>query len=128
MKKTETKIKSRLGLFETKLSCLLVYNITNNIPPNTFDYKQVQFPQNFQLNNLADQQFYKARQIDLLISVLQETVLGWLITGSVSINKFSNGFSCNFITEKSYNSLDVTLTKFWETEELPQEVILSPDS
>lgn len=101
---------------------------------------------------LADEQFNKPKGIDVLLGanifydllktgqiklsknmpVLQETVSGWIISGNLSLHSnfknHSQKFTCNFIQENEMNSLNDTLVKFWQIEELPKKQMLSREA
>ena len=92
---------------------------------------------------LADPEFYKPSEIDLLIgvklfykllcvgqislekhpnAVLQKTRFGWIVAGEINGFLLKRGVQCHFIT---HSNLDANLTKFWEVEELPSIKLLS---
>ncbi|XP_070142300.1 uncharacterized protein [Drosophila kikkawai] len=94
-------------------------------------------------------QFFESSQIDVLIgadilpSVLlgsskanicgslfgQETIFGWVLTGPIFPNASRNvsAFSTR-VTCGSDDSLDQLLTKFWEVEEVPSQIVSESDS
>ncbi|XP_070141605.1 uncharacterized protein [Drosophila kikkawai] len=98
---------------------------------------------------LADPKFFESSHIDVLIgadilpSVLlgnskanicgslfgQETIFGWVLTGPISPNAPRNvsAFSTR-VTCGSDDSLDQLLTKFWEVEEGPSQIVSESDS
>lgn len=86
---------------------------------------------------LGENIFYdllKTGQIKLSknMPVLQETVFGWIISGNLSLHSnfknHSQKFTCNFIQENEMNSLNDTLVKFWQIEELPKKQMLSREA
>ncbi|XP_075167809.1 uncharacterized protein LOC142239965 [Haematobia irritans] len=93
---------------------------------------------------LADPNLFDSRPVDLLLGadvypriilqgvrsgilgslIAQQTVFGWLITGSIptsSVTVFST--TVEFMEE---DGLDKTLLRFWELEDLPRRAICSP--
>ncbi|XP_060665550.1 uncharacterized protein LOC132797788 [Drosophila nasuta] len=97
---------------------------------------------------LADPHFYKSAQIDILIgadilpSVIlsgsrpnicgsllgQETVFGWILTGSVSqsMSTTVSAFSTR-VAIQAEEQLDSLLSKFWEVEDIPAKLIKESD-
>ncbi|XP_060665532.1 uncharacterized protein LOC132797770 [Drosophila nasuta] len=97
---------------------------------------------------LADPHFYKSAQIDILIgadilpSVIlsgsrsnicgsllgQETVFGWILTGPVSQNVSTtvSAFSTR-VALQADEQLDSLLSKFWEVEDIPANLIKESD-
>ncbi|KAH8245664.1 hypothetical protein KR032_004909, partial [Drosophila birchii] len=97
----------------------------------------------------ADPNFFESSQIDILIgadilpSVMmqgtrrnicgsllgQETIFGWVLTGPISHSKANRVAS--FTTQvhhKNEDSLDSLLSKFWEVEDLPFQMVKESDS
>lgn len=147
--KTYAKLKSRFNDFQANLSFLVLPVITTNLPVNTFSKETLNYPQDLRL---ADDKFNIPKQIDVLLGaeifyelletnriylgkrkpVLFETKLGWIFTGTVDINysnsqKFKNQSLCHLNQELLNNTLDESLTKFWEIEELPKTKYLSQE-
>lgn len=137
-----TTIQSTITQFERKLSCLILTNITSNIPSLSFDPTILNIPKNI---SLADPHFNQSGPIDLLIGadtfwdllcigqiklginlpVMQKTKLGWIISGPILSNNqhiSQNSTHCHF-TKTS--ELENKLTKFWELETYKQTKFLS---
>lgn len=147
--KTKTKIKSRINAFEANLTFLVLPVITEKLPLVGFSKELVNIPQNIQL---ADEHYNEPKQIDILIGanlfyellgfgkirlgknspVLQETKLGWILTGSIflgsSMKQISQKTFCNFIQQNETDTLNETLVRFWEVEELPQKQLVSKEA
>lgn len=125
---------------------LVLPNITEKLPTIGFKASLVDCPPNIKL---ADEQFSTPKNIDVLLGasifydllksgrirlgkneriILQETVLGWILAGTIYINLYEpvyNKTVCNFIMESSSENLNETLTKFWQTEEIPEKQHMS---
>lgn len=148
--KTSAKIKSRFGSFESTLTFLVLPVITEKLPLVEFPKNIVKMPPSIQL---ADEKFNEPKVIDLLLGasifyellgtgkmrlggknmpMLQETLLGWILTGTIILNSSARENAqktiCNFVQQDETNNLNQLLTKFWQIEELPQEQILSPEA
>ncbi|KOB66705.1 Gag-pol polyprotein, partial [Operophtera brumata] len=117
-----------------KLSCLkcsVLPLITPCLPSTSIPFEQLCIPDNIQL---ADPDFAVPAEIDLLIGAdkfwellndnrirlpngpfLQNSKLGWLISGPINTKMIPSVVQCNF-TE----ALDGQLRKFWEIENLPE--------
>lgn len=126
------EIKSRTDAFNTNLQCFVLPNITSALPSISKQCAQISIPNKI---TLADPYFYESHDIDILIGAdkfwdllntnkirlssgpfLQDTKLGWIISGPISCNvKHSKYSNCNFT-----QSIDSQLRKFWELEELPK--------
>lgn len=121
------KLQSRNQPYSTELSCLIVPNICN-ITKQRIDITPLNIPQHLVL---ADEKFYEASEIDILIGVelfyrllckgqqrlgeglpiLQKTQLGWIVSGAMdSAVAVKQEVRCNL-------SLNSQLRKFWEIEE-----------
>ncbi|XP_030767679.1 uncharacterized protein LOC115891368 [Sitophilus oryzae] len=97
------------------------------------------------LENSADPNFHLSKPVDIhlgadiygflitgnkLLSdpdqpVALETIFGWIITGRVKTSSVSLSVNSYFLT--SYASLDQSLQRFWELEDVPQSSTLSSD-
>lgn len=126
--------------FKADIRCLVISNITGNIPSIHFDPSKITIPNYVQL---ADPMFYEPKEIDLLIGadtfwrvldkgsitlgkskpVLQKTRLGWVISGPLEIpgKRFTY---CNFSRNQDIQNL---LTKFWEIEDVSCIPLLSEE-
>ncbi|XP_045774363.1 uncharacterized protein LOC123873546 [Maniola jurtina] len=128
----DIEIKSRTSSYTTRLQCIVLPNITSTFPAIPKQDAQCKIPNNLQL---ADPDFYEGQSIDLLIGAdkfwdllsqgkmrlpagpfLQNTRLGWIISGPLHINARNKGhIQCNFS-----QSVNDQLRLFWEIEELPK--------
>lgn len=122
----ELKLESFNRKYQTKLTCLIVPNICN-LPDYNISIESLQIPQHIKL---ADENFSSAGEVDILIGAelfyemlcpgrhrlgdgyptLQETKLGWIISGAFTAPPGSNQVRCNL-------SLTSKLKHFWEMEE-----------
>ncbi|XP_045499305.1 uncharacterized protein LOC123696951 [Colias croceus] len=134
------EIKSRDGSFTARFQCLILPQITSKLPTTTFNFNQFNVPHNLLL---ADPNCYESQPIDLLIGAdlfwelitegkmrlksgpfLQNTKLGWIVSGSIksfpySNNKNSTYINCNYSSLSTEDdSLDKLVRNFWELEEL----------
>ncbi|XP_070526460.1 uncharacterized protein [Cardiocondyla obscurior] len=95
---TKLKIRSRLNAFQQEMECIVTDVITERIPAVTVRRETIKLPPNIEL---ADPQFNKASEIDMLIGAelfwqlicigqigatrehptLQKTRLGWVLAG-----------------------------------------------
>ncbi|KAJ8944541.1 hypothetical protein NQ318_009704 [Aromia moschata] len=139
---TNINIQSKFNNFKTSVTCLIVPQITGNLPAISFDSNCLNLPPNV---NLADPAFNESSKIDMLLGaqlfwrlirmgqislgkhnpILQNTALGWVISGEIvksKINRIST--NCNFV---STNDIDNNLRKFWELEEKATTLPLSQE-
>jgi hypothetical protein len=116
-------------------------HITSNTPASKFDTSTWRIPRDIKL---ADEQFNQPRAIDLLIGadlfyelllpqrrtrighpVLQETVLGWIISGNTPVlNKPRTNQQAFLLRDNA--TLEQNLNRFWEVEPMEQ-AILTPE-
>lgn len=128
----EVEMHSRQNGFYSKLRCLVISNITENVPNVYFERSTINVPQNLLL---ADPTFNEPGKIDLLIGagafwqiicnghiqlgklqpVLQKTKLGWIISGPCKSYKQYQRITCNF---NKCSDIQSQLTRFWEIEEV----------
>ncbi|KPJ16510.1 hypothetical protein RR48_08101 [Papilio machaon] len=126
------QLNSRVSSFTTELDCLVVPNITGTVPSKEIKLHNLKLPLNI---TLADPEFYEPSEIDILIGAdvfwdiigsqqiklgpclptLQDSKLGWLISGPVGVACSKGKVICNF----TQSDLHETMKKFWEVEELP---------
>ncbi|XP_066157628.1 uncharacterized protein, partial [Euwallacea fornicatus] len=144
-KQTSTKIKSRFNNFSANLTFLVLPTLTENLPLFKFSKSLLKVPTHI---NLADEKFNEPKQIDVLLGVdifydllgsgkirlgnklpiLQETSLGWVISGNLEIFKTRTQKTvCNLSTRISNKMLHDSLTKFWHVEEFEESKILSKE-
>ncbi|XP_029053895.2 uncharacterized protein LOC114881317 [Osmia bicornis bicornis] len=133
------QIKSRVTEFSCEANFLTLPVITNQLPSRSVNVNNLQIPDTVQL---ADPNFQKPADIDALLgeylfyrllragqirlknrtAVLQETQLGWIVSGEVGINSKTKPTTNCFVTT---TQLDFQIAKFWELEEYPHKQILS---
>ncbi|KAH9627675.1 hypothetical protein HF086_016829 [Spodoptera exigua] len=122
-------IESRNKNFSTMITCLVVPKVTGTLPNSPVNILELDLPPNIEL---ADPYFYCPAEVDLLLGadifwdlvgfkritlgvgrpVLQESQLGWLVSGPVGIYKPGHVI-CNYT-----HNINDNLQKFWEIEEL----------
>lgn len=137
-KACQVKVHSRFSSFTIDMFCIVSPRISRQLPSTPIN--EISIPQNL---NLADPTYYKSAPIDLLIGgqfflqilemeqvklgngspILQNSKLGWLISGPISRDNPRNSQSiyssisssqCFYIQN---NTLHDSLTRFWEIEE-----------
>ncbi|XP_076686036.1 uncharacterized protein LOC143378082 [Andrena cerasifolii] len=135
----QSRIISRVTSFSCEAEFLMLPTITSRLPAQTVNSNLLNIPSNVAL---ADPEFNKSANIDALFgeylyykllgagqirlsnetTILQETLLGWIVSGRVGINLNSNGGTKCFLAT---TQLDSILTKFWELEECPGKRVFS---
>ncbi|XP_050306339.1 uncharacterized protein LOC126743345 [Anthonomus grandis grandis] len=112
--------------------CLVIPEITGDLPNTYFNPECLDIPTNYHLADLA---FFEPNHVDLLIGaqvfwdiisaeritlgpnkpILQNSKLGWLVSGPIGIPNSSKNTLCHFS-----KTLDIQnqLQKFWEIEEV----------
>ncbi|KAJ8946909.1 hypothetical protein NQ317_015189 [Molorchus minor] len=129
--------------FKDSIQCLVLKQITTNIPTISFDKRLLKIPDNL---ILADYKFNESNSIDLLLGsasfwqllctgrlqsgsnqiTLYETKLGWIIAGSMCIpRQITDTISCFSIDANTNKALDNSITKFWDIEEVNAKPNLS---
>lgn len=129
-------IRSRNSTFSTHLNCCVLPKITYSLPNTHVDVHSLQLPLNI---TLADPDYHIPSDIDILIGAdvfwsllqegrmrlpdgpyLQNTHLGWIISGSLPHNKHTTNKTntTNTICCALSSSLDDQLKRFWELEEV----------
>lgn len=125
-KSCEIHLRSKTSSYNTRFSCFVLDCVTARLP-TLENNRNIQIPENIQL---ADPNFYLSNEIHLLIGAdifwgllnkglirlpsgpyLQNTKLGWVISGLVYTNSRIKQVHCNF-------SLESNLRRFWELEEI----------
>lgn len=129
--KTELNLHSQYIEFSCNLNCLILPRITSNLPSGSFNVDQLVIPKDV---TLADPTFNLSNEIDLLIGaslfwsillsgrksfgknnlILQETKLGWIISGQIPITVSSFLSTCLMEVD---SVSDNSLTRFWQIEE-----------
>ncbi|XP_013194101.2 uncharacterized protein LOC106137743 [Amyelois transitella] len=136
----DVKIRSRTGAYSTSLKCFVLPYISCTLPAVAYDQNELFIPEHIQL---ADPLFYESHNIDILIGaeifwdllcegkirlpngpVLQNTKLGWIISGPIHSNthNIDRSFQCNFS-----HAIETQLRQFWELEELPKASLTHTD-
>lgn len=134
--KTEIELMSRVNNFKTKISCLVLPEITTPLPAVKLNVSGLKVPNNI---TLADPTFYEPNSIDILIGVdlfwqllsdgnitlgkgnpvLQNTKFGWIISGNTNRLMKNNGnVVCNFSRNEG---IEKQLLKFFELEEVSEK-------
>ncbi|XP_076379702.1 uncharacterized protein LOC143259843 [Megalopta genalis] len=129
----QIKLKSASGHFKSRLSCLVIETITEEMPNIPLDKIRVPVPTGVEL---ADPEFQTPGRIDLLIGagifwdllcvgqiklrtgdlILQKTRLGWLLGGSLRYpTQQSRTVSFHAATN---TEVENSLSRFWEVEEI----------
>ncbi|XP_066258254.1 uncharacterized protein [Euwallacea similis] len=144
-RQTQVKIKSRFNSFEANLTFLVLPTLTENLPLFKFSRAALKIPSQI---NLADEHFNEPKNIDILLGVdifydllgsgkiklgeklpvLQETSLGWVISGNLAeFGSRNQKTVCNLSTNISNKMLNDSLTKFWHVEEFEHSKFLSKE-
>ncbi|XP_066260795.1 uncharacterized protein [Euwallacea similis] len=144
-RQTQAKIKSRFNSFEANLTFLVLPTLTENLPLFKFSRAALKIPGQI---NLADEHFNEPKNIDILLGVdifydllgsgkiklgdklpvLQETSLGWVISGNLAgFGSRNQKTVCNLSTNISNKMLNDSLTKFWHVEEFEHSKFLSKE-
>lgn len=139
------KLKSKTSSFESELSCLVLPQISSNLPNKSINICHLKFPSNVKL---ADPSFHLSAPVDMLLGadmfwyliepeqillghnqpIMCKSKLGWILAGPMTSNDTSKNKSirCNHITihrnsdSISNETLNDNLMKFWEIEQIPQ--------
>lgn len=135
--KVQVKISSAVNKYTADISCLVIANITDDLPLMSFCIDYADIPN----VKLADPCFNKKSSIDILLGsnifwnllcvgqihlgnnkpILQKTLLGWIVAGNM--NTYVNTFqSVNCLSTKGSKITteglsDNALVKFWHLEE-----------
>lgn len=139
------QVKSKHNDFKSNVSCLVLPQLTGNLPKKSFNISQLNLPPNIKL---ADPTFNQCAQVDMLIGVdlfwsviegeqislgpnqpiMRKSKLGWILAGPLYIRDISKSqnktVNCHHIFINCSDScsnevLDQQLTKFWELEQIP---------
>ena len=131
-------IRSRQTEWHTTVNCAVLPHITGNTPTSKFDISTWKIPTNIKL---ADEQFNSPGAIDMLIGadlfyelllpnrrtrpghpVLQETVLGWIISGRTPVFNNRRTHQHSFLLRETV-SIEQNLNRFWEVEPMDQAIV-----
>lgn len=135
------ELKSRHNSLRIQAHNIVVLSTITTYLPSAFISSEI--CQRFQQLELADEEFYKPSRIDFLIgadlyphilctsspNTLQgypaafNTLFGWVVIGKVNADTSQNQLTSLLIANPS---LDDTLRKFWETEEVSNVKITNP--
>lgn len=135
---TNVIVESKNSAFKFNVRCLVIPRITDMLPSKPVNRKLLNIPSKIKL---ADPNFDQPAQVDMLIGaehfyqllsvgqiklasgsiVLQKTRFGWVVSGRVDSLEPSSTV-CHFS-----QSLEDSVQKFWEIEDLPVNKILSPE-
>lgn len=142
--RTTAKIRSKTNSFQINLSCLVLPNITENLPSFSLDKAILNLPHNIVL---ADPNFHRSTPIDLLIGakifwelisvgqiklgngqpIIQKTKLGWILSGPVHFKCWKKQKTTNCNLSNDDTTLSEQLSKFWEVENCPNTTFLSDE-
>lgn len=135
----DVSISSRIKAFISKLRCLVIDKISEDLPSFRIKTEQLQLPDNLQL---ADSNYDVPGNIDLLIGaqlfwsllipgrvklgknlpVLQNTHFGWILSGPMQVTSNSQSSQCFFT---STCDIQQQLQLFWQLEECQSSKPLS---
>lgn len=132
LQRTELTVQSLHNSYKTNVSCFVLNEISNSIPNTYIDLCHFNIPQHIKL---ADPEFNLPAPIDILLGAevfwhligigriqfgkhqptLQETELGWLVSGCVQNHKQTHRInsSCFFTNNDSDQ-----LSRFWELDNI----------
>ena len=132
--KVDVTLSSIHSEFNKKLSFLVVQKIADFIPSEIFPRDEINIPANLKL---ADPEFHIPRTVDLIIGsgatlsllcigqinlsnnladlILQKTMLGWVIVGSITKSSGKKSVSCKL------TDLTQQIAKFWQLEDITAE-------
>lgn len=126
---TVVQLRSMYNDYRLDVECLITQKITGITPTTRINISHLKFPHGLQL---ADPTFHQPDRVDLLMGVehffdllkighfkisedlpeLRETQLGWVVSGAMKDAQAVVGVT-------SIDSLDETIKKFWELEDIP---------
>ncbi|XP_026462883.1 uncharacterized protein LOC113369864 [Ctenocephalides felis] len=130
--KTEVSVKSNINSYSSNISCLILKSITSHMPSVSFSTNILKIPRGIKL---ADRNFNISGRIDMLLgaglfwsllrkgfiklpntnTILQNTALGWIISGTIQSHDLTNKTFCNF---SEISILNNNVEKFWELEKV----------
>lgn len=125
-----------------KVSCAILNKITCQLPQVAINKSSLHIPQNI---NLADSLFHSPSKIDLLLGsdiyydiiapglinlgnnlpTLQNSHLGWVIAGPVSIQNCLTNFNVSLFSRTC--DINELIPRFWQLEEVSNKHFLSPE-
>lgn len=126
--------------FSKTISCLVLPEITGDLPTSSFSKDNIKIPNNL-IPTLADPNFNEKGSIDVLLGadifweildtekitldcglILYNTRLGYIISGNLSVSRNemgsvnNNSINCTQISR--YQTLEDNLIRFWQIEEI----------
>jgi hypothetical protein len=126
------QLRSRYINWQSNITCALLPRITDHTPTSRLDISSWKLPKGIQL---ADEQFNEPGPVDILLGaklffklllpecqtkrgypVLQETVLGWVLSGSTPTTNPPRVRQQSFFSQDTA-SVELNLNRFWELEE-----------
>ncbi|XP_063931822.1 uncharacterized protein LOC135143811 [Zophobas morio] len=130
---TQVSVKSRYNQYSQNIRCLVLSNITENLPINPMDMSTISFPKKIKL---ADPDFDRPGPIDLLIGAelflplmcigqihvvsgqphFQKTQLGWIVGGNLNASGNKPRALCHFT--RSDHKLHDQVSKLFELEDI----------
>ncbi|KAF2887690.1 hypothetical protein ILUMI_18483 [Ignelater luminosus] len=138
-KSVNLNIESCVYNYMINVNCAVVDKITTNFPQFEFDTGSINIPNNIVL---SDTSFNKPGNIDVLLGanvffqillrgtiklgtnnlVLQNTLFGFVASGSIPINLINHNLCSNFLVVSlhSLTHLENLVSRFWETEKVPE--------
>lgn len=132
------EIQSCYSKFKMEVSGFIIDQISERLPQFSCNIGDLDLPRGIQL---ADPKYFESNKVDILLGsnvffeligkrkislgrnkpILQETQLGWVISGTVPTDK-QQTFVCNFTT-----SLQDQVARFWRLEDFGERTPLSSD-
>lgn len=135
-------IRSQFSSYERNINCLVLPEITNQLPQNNIDIRTIKIPKGLQL---ADPKFNKRAPVDMLLgaevfwevikteseatsnSLLHNTLFGWVVAGQIPSprnhpNQVSNLQNKSSLCHISLNQLHKDVERFWLVEELSTKI------
>ncbi|XP_011859714.1 PREDICTED: uncharacterized protein LOC105557155 [Vollenhovia emeryi] len=135
-------IQSRINGFQAKLDCLIIEKITQDIPVNRLNIRNLQIPDGI---TLADPEFDRPADVDILLGAeifldllcigkiklsncqpaWQKTLLGWVVSGNFMVHdQPRNATICNLSVNEQLNS---SLARFWQVERAERQNTRTPE-
>nr|XP_029711525.1 uncharacterized protein LOC115256725 [Aedes albopictus] len=142
--KVRATIRSTLAKASFNLEFLVMKKVTTDLPMKSFQINSDQIPADVAL---ADPSFNRSRRIDMLLGIqvfnelftgqsfsltddhtfwCKETIFGWVVGGAVSEQgaEQSSSNMCGVVTNEA---LSEQMSRFWETEAIPEPRKLTED-
>ncbi|XP_018314293.1 uncharacterized protein, partial [Mycetomoellerius zeteki] len=137
IQQADATIKSCTSAFQTRLTFLIIDRITDQLPTFRINRNSVNIPGNLKL---ADPHYHTPGDIDLLLGasifwellgskqirssckvpILQETALGWIISGNVQDEGTHQQRLKTYCSISTNATIQRQLEKFWHLEEVNQ--------